>query len=132
MRWKKPSPQLVRRFEGALPVHPDAQPRKMFGYPACFVKGHFFAGLHEKSFVVRLPNAMKDRLPELAGARIFDPMGTGKGMKDWWVIPASVAGSESKLAKFLAAAFVEVRKLPARASRARAAKTARTRTRAVR
>src|SRR5436309_308701 len=109
MAWKKASPEMVSRFEEALPDHPDAEPRKMFGYPACFVKGNFFAGLHEEERVVmRLPGGLKERLPDMAGASSFDPMGTGTGMKDWWIVPPPVTRDAGRLGRFLAAAFAEV------------------------
>ena len=80
--WKKPSAEAVDRFDAALPDHPAAQRRQMFGYPACFVNGHYFTGLHQDRFVIRLPDGIRDRFPEIADAEAFDPMGTGKGMKD--------------------------------------------------
>lgn len=125
MAWKKASPQMITRFEEALPDHPDAEPRKMFGYPACFVKGNFFVGMHEEErVVVRLPGGLQARFPELAGATIFDPMGTGKGMKDWWIVPAELTGDVQRLSRFFAAAFTEVQKLPAKERKARTLKKA--------
>lgn len=115
MEWRKPPADLVERFNAALPVHPDAKPRKMFGYPACFVNGHFFVGLHNENAIVRLPGELKDRFPDLAGAAHFDPMGTGKGMKDWWLLPASIADDAQKLQAFFAATFVDVCALPPKA-----------------
>ena len=115
MAWKKASPQMSSRFEAALPDHPDAEPRQMFGYPACFVKGNFFVGMHEEErIVVRLPGGLQAQFPELHGAAIFDPMGTGKGMKDWWIIPPEITADEQRLSRFFAAAFTEVQKLPAK------------------
>lgn len=113
--WRKPPADLVERFYAALPVHPEAKPRKMFGYPACFVNGHFFVGLHNENAIVRLPGELKDKFPELAGAAPFDPMGTGKGMKDWWLLPASVADDAQRLTAFFAATFVDVLALPPKA-----------------
>ena len=115
--WRKPPAELVERFNAALPVHPEAKPRKMFGYPACFVNGHFFVGLHNENAIVRLPGELKERFSELAGAAPFDPMGTGKGMKDWWLLPASIAGDTHRLTDFFAAAFVEVQALPPKMSK---------------
>lgn len=120
--WKKPDPAQVERFTAALPVHPEAQPKKMFGYPACFVNGSFFVGLHNENIVVRLPGGLKSRFPELARAEVFDPMGTGRGMKDWWIIPAAIAGDDARLAAFFAAAFAEVRQLPPKEKKPRKAK----------
>jgi hypothetical protein len=115
MAWKKPDPAMVQRFNDALPAHPDAERKKMFGYPACFVKDNFFAGLHQDDVVVRLPGGIKDRFPELANSPIFDPRGTGTGMKDWYMIPPAVVEDAAKLTRFLAAAFEEVHQLPAKA-----------------
>ncbi len=119
MEWRKPPVDLVERFNAALPVHPAAKPRKMFGYPACFVNGHFFVGLHNENAIVRLPGELKDMFPELAGAAHFDPMGTGKGMKDWWLLPASIAGDARELTAFFASAFVEVRALSPKAPKSK-------------
>lgn len=123
MAWKKASPQMQSRFAAALPDHPDAEPRKMFGYPACFVKGNFFVGMHEEDrVVVRLPGGLREKFPELSAAAIFDPMGTGKGMKDWWIVPPEVTGDVERLARFFAAAFTEVQKLPAKERKPKAPK----------
>ncbi len=77
----------------------------MFGYSCSFVNGYFFAGMHEDNIVVRL-------------------MGTGKGMKDWWIIPAPFTKSGAKLAALLLDAFQEVRKLPPKPAKKRKAATA--------
>lgn len=119
MAWKKSSPAAMERFNAALPAHPDAQPRKMFGYPCCFVKGNYFVGMHEDNFVVRLPGNLKGRFAELNAAKGFDPMGNGKGMKDWWVIPRATSGDAERLAAFFASAFAEVHKLPAKTAKAK-------------
>lgn len=125
MAWKRASPQMIARFEQALPDHPDAEPRQMFGYPACFVKGNFFVGMHEEErVVIRLPGGLQAKFPELAGATIFDPMGTGKGMKDWWIVPPELTGDVQRMARFFAAAFMEVQKLPAKERKLRAPKKA--------
>lgn len=113
MVWKKPEPEMVERFNAALPIHPAAQPKKMFGYPACFVNGNFFVGMYsERSVVTRLPGDLKGKFPELARAEVFDPMGTGKGMKDWWVVPPAITGDAARLTQFFTAAFAEVQQLP--------------------
>lgn len=80
--WTKSDPALVERFDAALPDHPALERRKMFGYPATFVNGNYFAGLHEQRVVIRLPGDIRDRLPDLAGAANFSP-GPERGMKDW-------------------------------------------------
>jgi hypothetical protein len=120
-KWVKSSDALSRRFEAALPKHPDLQPRKMFGYPCCFVKGVFFTGLHEEKVVMRLPDEVKAQLPALDGAAAFDPMG-GRPMKQWWVVPPSIIGDAGKLSALIADAFGRVQPLPGKAAKPGAAK----------
>jgi TfoX/Sxy family transcriptional regulator of competence genes len=123
MEWKKSSPEMAEKFAAALPSHPDIERRRMFGYAACFVKGNFFVGMHEDNMVVRLPGDLKGKFSELATASIFDPMHTGKGMKDWWLIPTDIAQDHKRLANFLDAAFAEVVQLPAKVKKPKAAKS---------
>jgi hypothetical protein len=110
--WAKPAPATLARFEAVLPDHPAAERRKMFGYPVCFVNGHYFIGLHQDAFVIRLPPEIRDRFPEFADARAFDPWGNGRGMKDWYEIPAPIAEDKDRLAALLDAAVQEVASLP--------------------
>jgi hypothetical protein len=86
MSFEKSSPERIASFDAALPVDPRIQKRKMFGYPAAFVNGNFFTGLHEENVVIRLPLGLEKKLPSLKGAGTFDPMG-GRPMKAWFVIP---------------------------------------------
>jgi hypothetical protein len=112
MPFKKSSPELVSRFKDALPRSALVEPKKMFGYPASFVHGHFFVGLHEDNVVLRLPELLRKRLPDLAQAHGFDPMGTGKAMKDWVVVPPEVAASPKRLAALLGDVLPLVAALP--------------------
>jgi hypothetical protein len=120
--WQKPDPALVERFDAVLPDHPAAERRKMFGHPACFVNGHYVTGLHGDRFVIRLPDHIRAGFPELAHARGFNPMGTGKGLKDWYEIPSDVTSDDGRLATFLAAAIEEVAKLPPKEPKSRNAR----------
>lgn len=124
MAWKKPDLAHVERFSRALPAHAEIQPKKMFGYPACFVNGNFFAGLHEDNVVLRLPGDIKPKFAELTQAAGFDPMQTGKGMKDWWIVPAAIASDAAALARLLSITFEEVRKLPPKAAKPARKRTA--------
>ena len=58
MSFEKSSPERIASFDAALPDDPRIQKKKMFGYPAAFVNGNFFAGLHEENVVMR-PKAAK-------------------------------------------------------------------------
>jgi hypothetical protein len=116
MKFIKPPAELVERFKAALPSHPDLTPKQMFGFPASFVKGNFFTGLHNENVVIRLPDEVKAELKELDGAPQFDPMG-GRPMKQWWVLPSNVTGDGAKLKGFIARAFVKVQPLPGKAAK---------------
>ena len=85
MAWKKSPPELVSTFDRLVPATRGVERRKMFGYPAAFVGGNMFAGLHEDRFVLRLGD---DDLAEAKrlGARDFEPM-PGRAMKGWIICP---------------------------------------------
>jgi hypothetical protein len=117
MSFEKSSPGLVTRFEAALPRDAAVEPKKMFGYPAAFVHGNYFAGLHEENVVLRLPAPLREKLPELADATVFDPMGTGTGMKDWLVVPKAIAANPTRLAALLEAALPLAAALPPKAKK---------------
>ena len=55
MKWTKSPPELVELFDEVVPSAPAVQRRQMFGYPAAFVNGNMFAGLHQSNVVLRLP-----------------------------------------------------------------------------
>lgn len=119
-KWLKAPEELTKRFVALIPKHPDAQPKQMFGYQACFVRGNFWMGLHEANVVVRLPDGLDARFPEVAGAGAFDPMG-GRPMKGWFVVPPEVVRSDERLGRFMRASFEAVRELPAKVAKPRKA-----------
>jgi hypothetical protein len=121
--WKKAEAALVERFDAALPGHPPAERRTMFGYPACFVNGHYVAGLHQDTFVIRLPlevlGPVREAFPEVADAPWFGPMSRGKPMRDWYEVPSSIVLDDERLAALLRAAVDAVASLPPKASKPR-------------
>ena len=109
----KSSPELVERFDAVAARHPDAQRRKMFGYPALFVGGNYATGLYEESWVVRLaPDDLEALLA--AGGEGFSPM-PGRTMKGWASLPADVVADDDALDPWLAKAFAFAASLPAKA-----------------
>ena len=84
----------------------------MFGFPACFVNGRMFVGMFEDNFIIKTPDGSIDQFPELASAATFNPMGRGKGMRNWHVVPAEIANSPEALAELFGRAFDEFRRLP--------------------
>ena len=52
----KPPSELVDRFAAVMDAYPEAERKKMFGYPAAFVGGNMATGLFADKWVVRLPD----------------------------------------------------------------------------
>ena len=90
---------------------PGVERRQMFGYPACFVGGHMFTGLHQDRWVVRLGDADRAELAR-DGGTAFEPM-PGRPMKGYLVLPANLIEIES-VRPWLARALAHGRSLPAK------------------
>jgi TfoX/Sxy family transcriptional regulator of competence genes len=112
--WQKSSPELVEQFEAAttrLLAEPGVERRQMFGYPACFVGGNMFTGLHQQRWVVRLAEADREALAA-AGGTAFEPM-PGRPMTGFLVLPASLSAGDA-IVPWLERALAFGRSLPAK------------------
>jgi TfoX/Sxy family transcriptional regulator of competence genes len=96
MKWRKPSQELISIFEEVTPG-PPATPRKMFGFPAAFVNGNMFMGLHQEDMILRLPEDSRSELLKMNGARTFEPM-PGRPMREYIVVPPALLKDRDKLA----------------------------------
>jgi TfoX/Sxy family transcriptional regulator of competence genes len=103
---------LVERFDAVAARHPDAQRRKMFGYPALFVGGNMATGLYEDRWVVRLFDDDLERLLAAGGAP-FSPM-PGRSMKGWASLPPDVVGDDAALEPWLERSLAFAWSLPAK------------------
>ncbi len=110
---EKSPPELVERFEAVAARHPDAQRRKMFGYPALFVGGNMATGLFADRWVVRMAPADTESLLELDDASPFAPM-AGRVMTGWTLLPRAVVGDDDALDAWLARAIAFAASLPAK------------------
>ncbi len=106
---KSPS-ELVERFDAVAAAHPEAERRKMFGYPALFVGGNMATGLYEDRWVVRLFDDDLDRLVA-AGGSPFSPM-PGRTMKGWASLPPAIVADDAALTPWLERAFAFAGSLP--------------------
>jgi TfoX/Sxy family transcriptional regulator of competence genes len=86
MAWRKAPPQLVSLFDSAIPRDPRVERRLMFGYPAAFADGKLFAGLHQESFILKLPAGDRTLLQATHDAPLFEPM-PGRRMREYVVLP---------------------------------------------
>jgi TfoX/Sxy family transcriptional regulator of competence genes len=114
MSWKKPSPALIETFDAVLPG-PPAERRLMFGFPAAFVNGNMFMGLHEERFILRLDDGPREALLA-SGAKTFEPM-KGRPMKEYVVAPDKLVGDRASLAKWVGKALAYGESLPSKAKK---------------
>ena len=124
MAWKKSPPELVSTFERIVPAERRIERRQMFGYPAAFVNGNMFAGLHEERLVLRLDD---DGAAEVKkrGATDFEPM-PGRAMKGWVAVPQRLLTDDAVGRGWVTRAFRHVATMPAKARKSPArAKTRR-------
>lgn len=111
--FEKSPPELVARFDAAAPRFPDAQRRKMFGYPALFVGGNLVTGLFADTWMIRLGEADLAALLALPGATTFSPM-AGRTMKGYAVLPPEVVADDGALDGWLGQAVAFGKILPAK------------------
>ena len=105
---------LVERFDAVAARHPEAQRRKMFGYPALFVGGNMATGLFADRWVVRLSQEDIDELLAVPGAEPFAPM-PGRTMSGWATLPREAIDDDAVLDGWLVRAFAFAASLPPKA-----------------
>ena len=111
-KMKPASDAWMSAFERATADVPGIERRKMFGYPATFVKGNMAAGLHEVGLVLRLgPDDQEALLAK--GGRPFEPM-PGRVMRGFVVAPAAMAGPSAELKRWLQRSYEFAGSLPAK------------------
>jgi hypothetical protein len=103
---------LVERFTAVMERYPEAERKKMFGYPAAFVGGNMATGLFADQWVVRLPDA--DIQPaKAAGAGSFEPM-PGKPMKAFVSVPEGDVADDAAIAAWVERGLATARAMPAK------------------
>jgi TfoX/Sxy family transcriptional regulator of competence genes len=107
--WTKAPQGLIDLFDECLPPDPLVERRRMFGYPAVFVRGNLAAGLFGDHIFARLSDADRAALP--GGGDYFEPM-PGRPMKAYAVIPEDVVADDAILAEVLAKAVAFTATLP--------------------
>jgi TfoX N-terminal domain len=108
--FEKSPAALVERFGAVLDRYPEAERRKMFGYPAAFVGGNMATGLFADSWVVRLPDDEIEPA-KARGARSFEPM-PGKAMKAFVTIPAADVDDDAAVAAWVERGLALARSMP--------------------
>ena len=111
--FEKSPPELVARFEDVAGRHPEAQRRKMFGYPALFIGGNLATGLFADTWMIRLGEADLEAALALPGWVPFTPM-EGRTMRGYATLPPDVVADDAALDGWLERCFAYVRTLPAK------------------
>jgi TfoX/Sxy family transcriptional regulator of competence genes len=94
--FEKSPPELVARFDAVAARFPEAERRKMFGYPALFVGGNLVTGLFADRWMIRLGPDDLAELIAMPGGGAFEPM-AGKPMKGYATVPTSVVADDAAL-----------------------------------
>jgi TfoX/Sxy family transcriptional regulator of competence genes len=119
--WRKSSPELIALFESVAPDQPGVVAKKMFGWPARFVNGNMFTGLHEESMIMRLSEEDRNAFLKAKGASIFEPM-PGRKMQEYVVAPDSMLKHPDELRTWLQRSLAYASVLPAKTAKAKTAK----------
>jgi TfoX/Sxy family transcriptional regulator of competence genes len=117
-KWHPASEALVRTFHDVMEALPQAESRKVFGYPAAFTNGQMFAGLHQDNMILRLPDEDRARFLQLKGAHAFEPM-PGRPMREYVVVPKTMMKTGDELQAWLEKAFTYANTLPPKAPKAK-------------
>jgi TfoX/Sxy family transcriptional regulator of competence genes len=118
--WRKSAPALVDRFHETVAGIEGVEVRQMFGFPAGFIGGNMAFGLHQDSFIVRLPDdERRDRLD--AGWAQFEPM-PGRPMREYLALPPEVVEDPDAARAWAERAAAYVRTLPAKVPKPRKAR----------
>jgi TfoX/Sxy family transcriptional regulator of competence genes len=122
-KWRKAPPALIEKFLAVIPDDPKIEHRKMFGYPAAFINGNLFAGLHQETLMVRLSEADRDRARIDVRAETFEPM-PGRAMREYMALPDHVVAEPIELGKWVERSIAYASSLPAKAPKPRRKKKA--------
>ena len=115
--WRKAPPELVERFAAAVAGIEGLETRQMFGYPAGFVGGNMVTGLHQESWIVRLPEAvLRERQHD--GWPTFEPM-PGRPMREYVALPADVVDDPDAARSWVEVAAAHGRTLPPKVAKPR-------------
>jgi len=100
MNWKKVPPELRELLDrNMLPF--DCQKKFMFGSPTYFVNNNMFAGIHQDTIIIRLPEQDRQEiLSTYDEAAPFEPM-PSRIMKEYIALPESVYGDADVLQEWL-------------------------------
>jgi TfoX/Sxy family transcriptional regulator of competence genes len=111
MEWKKAPEELVK-FLAQKMKNVKCEFRKMFGYPAYFINGNMFAGIHGETLFLRLSDSDVEKLTKThRGVSFFEPM-LGRPMKGYVAVSKSFYSDDSLFSEWLEKSVRYVSSLP--------------------
>jgi TfoX/Sxy family transcriptional regulator of competence genes len=117
------SEKTISLFQDLVKNLPEAEPRKMFGYPCAFVNGQMFVGVFQDRLMLRLSDEDRARFLKLPGAKLFEPM-PGRPMREYVELTPAILNSDATLRRWIARGLDYAKSLPPKAKPARGAKKA--------
>lgn len=113
-----PAPEALKtRFASIIAQFPEAEPRKMFGYPAAFINDQMFFCTFGDAMMMRLSGDDRTKFLKLPDAKLFEPM-PGRPMKEYVQIPKQMMESK-ELNKWLTKSLAYAASLPPKTKKAK-------------
>ncbi|HKZ76785.1 MAG TPA: TfoX/Sxy family protein, partial [Pyrinomonadaceae bacterium] len=84
--------KIVSLFDKVVKTLPEAERRKMFGYPCAFVNGQMFVGILGDRLMLRLSDEDRARFLKLPEAKLFAPT-PGRVMREYVELTQAILGS---------------------------------------
>lgn len=101
---------LAIRLRDTLGDEAGFAEKKMFGGLAILLGGHMAAGVYGDDLLVRTDPGQQDTLLAEPGTRPFDM--TGRPMKGWIVVAASMCAEDDDLRRWVSRGVAHARSLP--------------------
>lgn len=113
MEWKKAPTELVEFISDKM-KNVNCDFKKMFGYPAYFINGNMFVGVHGDKLFLRLSDSdMADIMKNCDDVTFFEPM-PGRAMKGYVVLPKTLYSDNKLFKEWLDKSIKYVSSLPAK------------------
>lgn len=107
-----PAPEWIKEMFAELLTHfPQAEPKRMFGYPSAFVKGNMACCVFGDRIMLRLSEADRTKFLKQAGSKLFEPM-AGRPMKEYVEVTDDLIKAPAELRKWVKKSFAYAESLP--------------------
>jgi TfoX/Sxy family transcriptional regulator of competence genes len=113
MPWEKASKELIELLERATADY-RCDRKFMFGSPTFFINNNMFAGVHQRTVILRLSEDDREEIMRRhSEVGSFEPM-SGRPMTEYIALPETLALDASVFAEWLERSYRYAASLPAR------------------